>query len=48
MKDILLFTLIPVKRKIRINGKVKMIDDYVVVESDEWKNFKKEREKING
>ena len=40
--EIWLFTLIPIKRKIRLNGKVKYVETYIVRESEEWKNFKKE------
>ena len=40
--EIWLFTIIPIKRKIRINGKVRFIETYIVRESEEWKKFKNE------
>ncbi len=40
--EIWLFTIIPIKRKIRTNGKVRFIETYIIRESEEWKKFKNE------
>ena len=39
----LIFTLIPLKRKYRINGKVKFIDKPVIKLSSEFKEFLNEQ-----